>query len=98
MYVEEQVEVPWETLNVSVAFITYGGRVTDIWDKRTIMSVLRKYFDPQLLDDSYCFTENKKYFAPAAGNIVVRCVSCFPFVLLERVFYVDRRRSVLSHM
>ena len=69
MYVEEQAQVPWETLNVSVSDITYGGRVTDVWDKRSISSILRKYFDPRLLDDSYTFTDNGAYYAPAVGDI-----------------------------
>lgn len=55
MYVEEQDDVPWDTLNVIVADVTYGGRVTDVWDKRTIASIMRLYFDPGLLDDSYRF-------------------------------------------
>lgn len=52
---EEQDDVPWDTLNVIVADVTYGGRVTDVWDKRTIASIMRLYFDPGLLDDSYRF-------------------------------------------
>lgn len=55
MYVEEQDTVPWDTLNVIVADVTYGGRVTDVWDKRTIASIMRLYFDPGLLHDSYRF-------------------------------------------
>lgn len=57
MYVEEQDDVPWDTLNVIVADVTYGGRVTDVWDKRTIASIMRLYFDPGLLDDSYRFRQ-----------------------------------------
>jgi len=49
MYVEEQTQIPWETLKVSVADITYGGRVTDVWDKRTNACILRKFFDPNLM-------------------------------------------------
>lgn len=84
MYVEEQEAIPWDTLNVMVADITYGvsrhctfklnqrqefalcevglmglpcayppvvwsqGRVTDKQDKRSIGSIMRKYFDPQV--------------------------------------------------
>merc|ERR1712072_1096203 len=45
MYVEESTDgIPWETLNVSVCAVTYGGRVTDMWDKRTVASILIKYF------------------------------------------------------
>lgn len=71
MYVEEQVEVPWETLNVSVAFITYGGRVTDMWDKRTISSILRKYFHPELLDNAFTFTKDGVYYSPALPTVEV---------------------------
>ncbi|CAM9936766.1 unnamed protein product [Ectocarpus sp. 6 AP-2014] len=69
MYVEEQDDVPWDTLNVIVADVTYGGRVTDVWDKRTIASIMRLYFDPGLLDDSYRFSESGTYYAPSEGSL-----------------------------
>jgi len=69
MYIEEQNTVPWQTLNVSVSDITYGGRVTDIWDKRSIASILRKYFNSDVLDDSYGFTDDKIYCAPPESDI-----------------------------
>jgi len=72
MYVEEQEIIPWETLNVSVADITYGGRVTDIWDKRSISSILRKYFQPKLLKDDFMFADDSTYYAPAESGIHVR--------------------------
>jgi len=71
MYLEEQDTVPWETLNVQIADITYGGRVTDIWDKRSISSILRKYFTPPLLEDDYMFTEDGVYFAPPNCDLAV---------------------------
>ena len=71
MYLEEQDQVPWETLNVQIADITYGGRVTDIWDKRSISSILRKYFTELLLKDQYTFTDDGVYYAPPPGKISV---------------------------
>ena len=71
MYVEEQVLIPWETLNVSVSDITYGGRVTDTWDKRAISSILRKYFSPKLLQEDFKFSEDGLYFAPPESDIFV---------------------------
>ena len=70
MYVEEQVQVPWETLNVSISDITYGGRVTDVWDKRTISTLLLKYFTPTLLNDSFSFTSDGVYRAPPITDII----------------------------
>ena len=72
MYLEEQEQVPWETLNVQVADITYGGRVTDIWDKRAISSILRKYFVPALVgDELFRFAEDGAYYAPESGSLQV---------------------------
>jgi dynein heavy chain len=70
MYVEEQQVIPWETLNVSVADITYGGRVTDTWDKRAISSILRKYFSPPLLTNDYRFSSDGLYYAPPESDIL----------------------------
>ena len=69
MYVEESNTVPWRTLNVVVADITYGGRVTDVWDKRTISSLLRKFFVPDLLGDGFYFTDDENYPAVAEINL-----------------------------
>ena len=86
MYVEEQAHVPWETLNVSVSDITYGGRVTDTWDKRAISSILRKYFTPALLEQSYVFTEDGVYYAPdSAGNLQVNNI----FYISQFICLVD---------
>jgi dynein heavy chain len=78
MYVEEQATIPWETLNVSVADITYGGRVTDAWDKRSISSILRKYFCPKLMKEDFHFTDDKVYFAPSEGTIHVSSRNSHP--------------------
>jgi dynein heavy chain len=59
MYAEDRGGVPWETLNVVVADIIYGGRVTDVWDKRTISSLLRKLFTPALLGDGFSLSDGE---------------------------------------
>ena len=61
MYVDEApsvAELPWETLNVLVADITYGGRVTDKADKRTISAIMRRFFKPALLEPKFRIIEN----------------------------------------
>ena len=69
MYLEEQPTVPFETLNAVVGDITYGGRVTDKWDKRTNLSVLRRFFAPPILEDGSAFSDSGVYFAPPAGTL-----------------------------
>jgi dynein heavy chain len=75
MYLEEanNGEIPWETLNVTVSDITYGGRVTDTWDKRAISSILRKYFNPSLVSDDYKFSNDGLYYSPSGtADVQVR--------------------------
>lgn len=69
LYLEEQEEVPYLTLNVMVADISYGGRITDRWDKRTNSSIMRKLFCKDVMDDSYQFTTSGLYYAPANGSL-----------------------------
>ncbi|KAL8017811.1 putative bromodomain, AAA+ ATPase domain, dynein heavy chain region D6 P-loop [Plasmopara halstedii] len=69
LYLEEQEEVPYSTLNVMVADISYGGRITDRWDKRTNSSIMRKLFCKDVMDNSYRFTTSDFYYAPPEGSL-----------------------------
>jgi len=69
MYLNEQPGIPYETLNNVVADITYGGRVTDKWDKRTNISILRRYFCKELLAGFYAFSDTGIYYAPDAPEL-----------------------------
>ena len=65
-------EVPWETLNTMVGVICYGGRVTDSWDKRCNVSILKKYYVPELLSDDYDLSDGLSagtYRAPPEGSL-----------------------------
>ena len=42
MYLDEQPDVPYRTLNYLIAEINYGGRVTDDKDVRLITALLLK--------------------------------------------------------
>ncbi|RHY05497.1 hypothetical protein DYB25_001425 [Aphanomyces astaci] len=88
LYLEEQDEVPFVTLNVMVADITYGGRITDRWDKRTNSSIMRKLFHENLLDDAYRFATSNTYFAPATGSLedTRRYVTSLPLVDAPDIF------------
>ena len=55
--------MPWEALRYLTGEISYGGRVTDEWDRRCLKSILNKYFTPSILEDAYKFSESGSYFA-----------------------------------
>lgn len=69
MFLEEQEVIPWAALEYVVGHINYGGRVTDDNDRRCLMSILRQYVTPSVLEDSYRFTRSGTYFAPREGPL-----------------------------
>jgi len=64
MYLEEQPQVPWSTLNYLLAEINYGGRVTDDKDVRCITALLDKYFCKPVLTEAFKFSSSGLYYSP----------------------------------
>jgi dynein heavy chain len=68
-FLEEQDRLPWDALNYVTGHINYGGRVTDDWDRRCLMSILSIYMVPEILTEKYKFSKSGKYFAPPEGSM-----------------------------
>lgn len=69
MYLDEQPDTPYAALNYLVSDVNYGGRVTDDKDVRCSRAVLRKFFCPEILVDSYKLSKLDNYYAPAEGTL-----------------------------
>ena len=50
-------------MNILIAEINYGGRVTDDKDMRLIKALLAKYFTPKIMKDEYKFSESGLYYS-----------------------------------
>lgn len=42
-------EIPWEAMLYMTGHINYGGRVTDDWDRICLLSILKKYYNLEIL-------------------------------------------------
>ena len=69
MFLDEQDEVPWESLVYVTGQINYGGRVTDDLDRRCLMTILGVYYNPEILGDEYRFSPSGTYYAPPEGDL-----------------------------
>lgn len=67
-FLNEQDTVPWDALTYVTGHINYGGRVTDDWDRRCLMTILERFYNPKILDEGYKFSSSGKYFAPESGS------------------------------
>ncbi|QDZ24237.1 heavy chain of dynein [Chloropicon primus] len=68
-FLDEQDFIPWPALVYVTGMINYGGRVTDDLDRRLLMSILAKYYNPEVLDESYKLTPSGIYRVPEEGDL-----------------------------
>ena len=59
-------QIPFETIRSIIGEIIYGGRITDAFDNRTSMSLLKKFISPAALEENFAVTTG--YNAPAFGS------------------------------
>ena len=69
MFLDDQDDIPWDAMLFITGHINYGGRVTDDWDRRCLLSILRNYYSPAILEDGYKFSASGLYYAPSFGPL-----------------------------
>ena len=68
MFCKEGV-IPWAALIYITGEITYGGRVTDMWDQRCLRTVLKRFFSPETLEPEYKYSTSGIYFSPESDHL-----------------------------
>lgn len=66
MFLDEYEGIQFDALRYLTGECNYGGRVTDDWDRRTLLTTLEKFYTPNLVDDEkYLFDDSGFYYSPA---------------------------------
>ena len=47
----EDDSMPWDAMLYMTGHINYGGRVSDDWDRVCLLSILKKYYNQQIVDN-----------------------------------------------
>lgn len=69
MFLDEYNETPFSAMTYLTGECNYGGRVTDDWDRRTLMNILTTFYCPSIIeDDKYQFSPSGIYYAPPKGK------------------------------
>jgi dynein heavy chain len=69
MLLNRSDNVPFDALLFVTGQINYGGRVTDDWDRRCLMTILKKFYNNSVLDRKYQFSKASEYFIPEYQNL-----------------------------
>ena len=60
--------IPYDVLTFLTGEINYGGRVTDNWDRRCLMTLIQHFISPGVLEEGYAFSPSGLYHTIEPGN------------------------------
>ena len=62
--------IPWDAMLYMTGHINYGGRVTDDWDRVCLLSILKKYYNQDIINsEKYELSSSKIYRVPEYGGL-----------------------------
>ena len=64
-FIDVYDDIPYTVMMLLCGDVNYGGRVTDDKDRRCMNSILSLYITPQVMDDSYTFSQSGLFYCPA---------------------------------
>jgi len=62
--IENKDHIPWDSIVFLVGHINYGGRVTDDLDRRLLLTFVKKFNNPDILNPRYEFCNSDVYYLP----------------------------------
>ncbi|PWA31711.1 hypothetical protein CCH79_00006705 [Gambusia affinis] len=89
LFINEYEEVPLEAITYLTGECNYGGRVTDDWDRRLLLTILADFYNKEIIETfRYPFSPSGEYFAPPKSSYddYVLFIKNLPFSQNPEVF------------
>ena len=97
MFTKNFEEMPWEALTYVTGHVNYGGRVTDDIDRRCLMCILGRYYQPAVVTDAnYKFSESGTYYDPPVGphSALMEYLRALPMIDNPEVFGMHANANI----
>mmetsp|Transcript_11130 Transcript_11130/g.16401 ORF Transcript_11130/g.16401 Transcript_11130/m.16401 type:complete len:2518 (+) Transcript_11130:122-7675(+) len=100
MFLDENSEIPWDSLKYVIGEIVYGGRVTDPWDGRLIINILYEYFTPEILKEQFKISSDPVYTIPIDGpkDQFVNFVDKLPLIDTPDLFSMHENADIVFQL
>jgi dynein heavy chain len=88
LFLNENDFTPFKALNYTVGECNYGGRVTDDKDRRLLLCILDRFYNPAFLDEIHDVSPSGLFKCPPDGSreAFVEFVDQFPLIAAPEVF------------
>uniref|UniRef100_A0A8C5R657 Dynein axonemal heavy chain 12 n=1 Tax=Leptobrachium leishanense TaxID=445787 RepID=A0A8C5R657_9ANUR len=89
LFVNDYEQVPFEAISYLTGECNYGGRVTDDWDRRLLMTTLADFYNNDIVENPrYSFSPSGNYMAPPRGSYedYIEFIKRLPFSQNPEVF------------
>ncbi|TKC53302.1 hypothetical protein EI555_019208, partial [Monodon monoceros] len=89
LFINEYDTIPFEAISYLTGECNYGGRVTDDWDRRLLLTMLADFYNANIIENShYKFSPSGNYFAPPKGtyNEYIEFIKKLPFTQHPEIF------------
>ncbi|XP_075781391.1 dynein axonemal heavy chain 14 isoform X1 [Pelodiscus sinensis] len=73
MLLANHKEIPWPAICYMTGEVAYGGRVTDHWDRRCLLSILNNFYNPAVLQEDFVYTIDGIYRPVSATDSLQDC-------------------------
>ncbi|XP_069580748.1 dynein axonemal heavy chain 12 [Brachyistius frenatus] len=97
LFVNEYDEVPLEAITYLTGECNYGGRVTDDWDRRLLLTILADCYNKDIIEAfRYPFSQSGKYYAPPKSTYddYILFIKKLPFSQNPEVFGMDENVDI----
>ncbi|CAM4551630.1 unnamed protein product [Caretta caretta] len=73
MLLANKEEIPWQAMCYLTGEVVYGGRVTDHWDRRCLLSILNNFYNPVVLQEGFAYSSDGVYRPVSATDSLQDC-------------------------